>query len=151
MTIETLRFGPVEVPEDRILLFPHGIMPFGAPHWFALIQRPSEAPFAWLQSVDEPSLAFLVAGSSLFFPDYRPRCSPADAEALQLAAGDAPTVLLILTVDAQRGTITANLLGPILVNFRTQRAVQVILSDDRLSTRHPLPALLDCPLLAAET
>ena len=138
MIIKTHRFGSVEVPDDRILMFPCGIMPFADSHWFALIERPSQAPFAWLQSVDEPALAFLVTDPHIFFPDYAPGYSRADVEQLDVAAEDEIVTLVILTIDADIYDITANLLGPIAIDFRTQRAVQVILRDDRFTTEHSI-------------
>ncbi len=138
MTIQTQRFGPLDVPDHRLIMFPLGITPFLRCFWYALIERPAQAPFAWLQSIDEPALAFLVVPPRVFFPHYSPRYSPSDLEPLQLAAGDEILTLVILTLDSETRIFTANLLGPIAINCRTQRAVQVALRDSRFTTKHPI-------------
>lgn len=138
MIIQTQRFGLLDVPDHQLIMFPLGIMPFSKCFWYALIERPGQAPFAWLQSIDEPALAFLVVPPRVFFPHYSPRYSPSDVEPLQLAAGDTIVTLVILALDSETRTFTANLLAPIAINCRTQRAVQVALRDDRLTTKHPI-------------
>ena len=52
-------------------------------------------------------------------------------------------VLCLLTVDHGTGSgaaITANLLGPLVINSRTRIGRQVVLSDPDLTTRVPLGA-----------
>src|SRR6478609_2678770 len=70
MDIATTRFGRLEVNEERIITFPHGLLGFPQHQRFALIQTGEENYFFWLQSVDEPSLAFVVTDPSIFFKDY---------------------------------------------------------------------------------
>ena len=70
MEIETTRFGKLTVEDDRVMTFPHGLLGFPEQGRFALIQTGEENYFFWLQSVDEPSLAFVVTDPSIFFKDY---------------------------------------------------------------------------------
>ena len=49
-------------------------------------------------------------------------------------------LLSILTAGESLVSTTANLLAPLLVNTRTQRARQVVLDDPALSTTTPLVA-----------
>ena len=50
--------------------FPRGLLGFPDHTRFALIQTGEENYFFWLQSVDEPNLAFVVTDPSIFFKDY---------------------------------------------------------------------------------
>ncbi|MBU2074952.1 MAG: flagellar assembly protein FliW, partial [Actinobacteria bacterium] len=60
----------------------------------------------------------------------------------ELGVTTAEDVLLlsILTAGDSLVSTTANLLAPLLVNTRTQRARQVVLDDPALSTTTPLVA-----------
>ena len=60
MEYPTLRFGPVECDEVEAISIPAGISPFDWATRFALLSREDEAPFSWLQSLDDPALAFVV-------------------------------------------------------------------------------------------
>jgi len=68
-----------------------------------------------------------------------------DAAALGIEDPDDAGILAIVTLPARLEEMTANLLGPIVVNVRTRRAKQVVLDDPRYHTRH---RLLPQPLTA---
>src|SRR5271157_1456904 len=99
--------------ECRIQM-PLGLLGFEQYKSFALVTKPEEEPFLWLQVVEEPKLAFLVMSPFVVVPDYQP----------DLCAED-PLIFNIVTVrGAQQATI--NLKGPIVLNRRTLVAKQVI-------------------------
>ncbi len=60
MLIQTRRFGPLEVDDGRILSFKDGLLGFPQHRRFALIQTSPDPVFFWMQSVDDPTLAFVV-------------------------------------------------------------------------------------------
>lgn len=81
-----------------------------------------------LRSVERPEVSFLVAVPGAFFPDYTVDLDEQACQELGLTdAGDA-LVVVILTVGADPGATTANLLAPVVINARTRSAAQVILS-----------------------
>lgn len=81
-----------------------------------------------LRSLERPEVRFLVAVPTPFFPDYGIELDETACTELDLLdAGDA-LVFVVLTVDPETGGATANLLAPVVVNVRTRRAAQVILS-----------------------
>jgi len=93
------------------------------------------AVFYELRSLTEPGLRFLVAVPGAFFSDYDVELDDETCEALELTdAGDA-LVLVVITLGSDP---TANLLAPVVINSRTRRAAQVILSG----TAWPVRALL---------
>jgi len=85
MDIETTRFGRMPVDEERILTFPRGLLGFPDHRRFALIQTGNENYFFWLQSIDEPSLAFVVTDPSIFFKDYQCPVKEETQQELQLS------------------------------------------------------------------
>ena len=59
----TTRFGDQEAPVDMIVEFPDGLLGFPDCRRFIIVQNPSGGPFQWLQSIDEPGLAFVGEGT----------------------------------------------------------------------------------------
>lgn len=139
MQIQTTRFGVVEIDDQRIMSFPKGMVGFPNCQRFALIQTNDEGVFFWLQSVDRPELAFVVCDPRTFVPDYR---VPVKLEELQLieleAPEDAQVLVIVNKVDE---LLTGNLQGPLVINARNLTGKQLVLSDKRYTTRHPLMEL----------
>ena len=64
------RVSGLTVDDDRVMTFPNGLLGFPEHTRFALIQTGEENYFFWLQSVDDPNLAFVVTDPTIFFKDY---------------------------------------------------------------------------------
>lgn len=134
--VSSLRFGDVDYDESSTLTFPHGLLGFEGESSFVVVPVDDEGTYSWLQSTNDPELAFLATSPHFFFPDYAPEVNDGDVEELDLR--DETETLLLCLVTIVDDDITANLLGPIVVNTRTRRARQVVLSEMRYSTREPL-------------
>ena len=95
MKANTLRFGEIDISEDKILVFEHGIPPFNDCIRYTLINSEETEPFLWLQSLDDPDLALAVINPFRLFPDYTPAVSDDVLEAI----GNPPHEdILVLTV-----------------------------------------------------
>ncbi len=146
MTIHSTRFGTLECPEECIVTFKGGILGFPHLERYAILQHKEGSPFRWLQSVDEPALAFLVMDPANFRPDYAPEMPPTVAEELQLDEYTPRIVYVILTIPKGKPEeMTANLAGPLLINAETRLGKQIILTDERWGTKHrvlgePIPS-----------
>ena len=91
---------------------------------FVLVRLEDTGVLYALTSVDSAGLRFLVVPPAQFFPDYAPEI---DDDALAaLGAGDG-------VQDA-----TVNLMAPIVLDQRSRRAVQLVLSRSGLSVRQKL-------------
>ncbi|HOM81390.1 MAG: flagellar assembly protein FliW [Armatimonadetes bacterium] len=145
MRIQTTRFGPLDVEASSILRIHPGLLGFETRHRYVLLQTEENPLFQWLQCVDDPALAFVVVDPVRWFPDYEVILRNEDAAALGIEDPDDAGILAIVTLPARLEEMTANLLGPIVVNVRTRRAKQVVLDDPRYHTRH---RLLPQPLTA---
>jgi flagellar assembly factor FliW len=148
--VESEKLGEIEVDEATVLTFPHGLLGFDDMRRFALVDTHDSGLYFWLQSLDDPGLAFLTAVPWPFFPGYEFELPDADRDALGLVEpeeGEDPpdtTVLCLLTVDGgvddTSHEITANLLGPLVINPTTRVGRQVVLVDGDFTTRAPLAA-----------
>ena len=136
MDIESTRFGRLSVDDERIINFPKGLLGFPNHTRFALIQTGEENYFFWLQSVDEPNLAFVVTDPSIFFKDYDVPVREETQTDLDLRDPQHAQVFVICNkVD---DWLTGNLLGPIVVNAQNRLAQQVVLTEKKWTTRQPL-------------
>ena len=140
MRVPTERFGELEVADERVLDFPEGLPGFREARRFAMVEVPDNDVFFWLQSIDDPALAFLCTVPWPFFPDYEPELPETDQEALGLTEAADAMVLCLLTVRREEQEVTANLLGPLVVNQRTRTGRQVVLADSTWPLRAPLSA-----------
>ena len=141
MKVETTRFGAVEVPEDKVITMSDGMLGFPERKRFCIIPHKKDSPFFWYQSLDDPALAFVVTNPWLFMPDYHIDVEPA-IQAMGIANRDEDKPLeCYVTVTIPKGEpekMTANFLGPILICPQTGRAVQIILTGETYSHKHPL-------------
>lgn len=136
MEIVTTRFGSLEVDAERILNFPRGLLGFPSHTRFALIQTGEENYFFWLQSVDEPSLAFVVTDPVIFFKDYQVPMKDELQEELSLPDMSLAQVFVICNKVGE--WLTGNLQGPLVINTQTRCGHQVVLNERRWTTRQPL-------------
>lgn len=125
---DTTIMKAMPVREENIVHLPLGLLGFERIKQFALLSSPEEAPFQWLQVLDEPTLAFLVLPTSDILPEYAPDILPEDAEFLELDSPDDALVYTIVTLHAD-GALKANLKGPLILNRHTLRGKQVIPAD----------------------
>jgi flagellar assembly factor FliW len=138
LKITTIRFGEMEIPEESVLTVLGGIIGFPDFLRYVLIQRPHDAPFYWLQCIDDPTLALVLVNPSLFKSDYNPELPEGAKEELGAKNGDITLFAIVTIPQGRPQDMTANLLGPLAVNPKTRKARQLVL-DDRLYThRHPI-------------
>jgi flagellar assembly factor FliW len=136
MEIRTSRFGMITVDEDRLMTFPRGLLGFPSLTRFALIQTGHGNYFFWLQSVEEPGVAFVVTDPATFFKDYD---VPIRAETFEDLGFTNTKFAQILVICNKLGDwLTGNLLGPIVVNGENRMAQQVVLTEKKWTTRQPL-------------
>ena len=139
MIIETSRFGQLEVDEERLITFDEGILGFPDQHRYALIQTGEGSGFYWMQAVGTPGLAFVVCDPRLFVTDYQVPVKIDDLQTIGLNEPDNAQVFVI--VNKVNDLLTGNFQGPLVINVTNRHGRQLVLSDKRYSTRHPLMRL----------
>jgi len=136
LLIDTSRFGQLEVNPQRLINFGEGILGFPQQREYALVQTGEGSGFYWLQSVDTRDLAFVVCDPRLFVADYQVPVKVEDLESIELGDPDHGQVFVI--VNKVGDLLTGNFQGPLVINVGNRKGRQLVLSDKRYSTRHPL-------------
>lgn len=136
MQIKTTRFGVVEIADDKVMNFAQGLLGFPDHRRYCLLEPGEDACFFWLQSVDEPALAFVVTDPALFFKDYEVPIRPEQADNLAIEKIEDAQIFVI--VNKVGNVLTANLQGPLLINTINLAGQQLVLADKRWSTRHTI-------------
>lgn len=126
-------------PDAPVLEFPEGFMGRHQLQRFALVASATPSPFQTLVSLDEPGIAYGIADPTQLFANYEVDLG-AEREVLDIGSDDETKLYVVLTVGDNPMRTTANLLAPLLVNTRTGIARQLVLSDSRYSTKHPIIA-----------
>jgi flagellar assembly factor FliW len=133
------RLGDLEVDEDKLLRFPDGLLGFPTATTFVMVAVDETEAYQWLQSVDDPALSFLCVIPWHFFPDYEPEVDPVTQQDLGLDDASDAIVLCFVTIrENEPTTVTANLLGPLVVNTLTRVGRQVVLAESGYPARAAL-------------
>ena len=140
VTFTNVKFGEVTVEAASILNFPEGVPGFERLKRYGLVQVDEEAPFLRLLSLDEPAVAFVILNPMSIWPDYKPQLGQEELQGLELANDEDLELYCIVTLNSDSQHVTVNLKGPIAINTVSMTARQIILMDDKHSTKH---ALLD--------
>jgi flagellar assembly factor FliW len=135
LTIESTRFGALDIPEDAIIEFPTGLIGLGGSR-YTLIAREESAPFLWLHSIDDPSLAIPVTNPWHFFSSFEVEISDSEAERIGVTDPAQAEVLVTIRAGESLDDFRANLRAPILI--AGGRGHQVINEADGSSVRAPL-------------
>lgn len=133
------RFGEVEYDPEKTLRFPQGLIGFEDLRQFIVMPNQKQGPLFWIQSVEDPQVAFVLSDPTNFFVDYRIAPEQGERDKLGMQEGDECFVLSVVTVHPDR-SITFNLAAPILFAPASNRALQVILEKTHYQTRTPLPS-----------
>jgi flagellar assembly factor FliW len=136
MTVESTRFGTLDVTQDAVIELPEGLLGFETVTQYCLVEHAPGSPFRWLQAVADPALAFVAVNPYDFFHDYEMEIADADMAWLGIATADEVSVLTLVTVAGP--DVTTNLVGPVVVNRLSRIGKQIILANAPYGTRHAL-------------
>ena len=142
MQIKSTRFGEFDVPKDLVVQFPEGLPGFEDQKQFAFLPYTVDednSPFAYMQSVQDPDLTLLLADPFLFFKHYSLDLNDEDAAQLGLSDSEETAgVYGVVAVPEKIDQMTVNLVAPIVVNWKEQKGMQIILDRSPYSTKHRL-------------
>jgi flagellar assembly factor FliW len=137
LTLNSSRFGTVEISADAVIEFPHGLI--GVPgNRYVLLARGHAPSLTWLQSVDDPGFALPIADPHRFFDSYEIDLSEEESERIGVGSAEGSAVYVTVRHDGVRHEVTANLRAPLLVS--DGRGYQVINQSPRAPLRAPLLA-----------
>lgn len=129
MEIDTTRFGKIQIKESELIGMIGRILGFEQHKRFVLLTVEDNTPLCWLQSIEDPALAFVVVNPRIIKSDYNPIVDEGELEFLDIKNVDDIALLAIVTVCSHPFRVTANLRAPILINAANRMANQVVLDD----------------------
>ena len=134
MEVKTKANGIVNVDEKQLVTFPEGLLGFEKYTKFALIDSEYE-PFIWLQSTEESNLAFLMIDPFLICSDYEADIDDSALRNIGVDSAEDIIIMTLVTIPKDGSAITANFLGPVVINKKNRKCLQVILNDSRWTTK----------------
>ena len=134
MELITKARGKITVTDDRLITIPEGLFGFEQYTKYALVDSDYE-PFIWLQSCEDPNLAFLIVDPFLICSEYETDIDDASLKKIGITKPEDIIIMTIVTVPHDGSAITANFQGPLVINRENRKCVQAILSDNRWSTK----------------
>ena len=145
MKAATRLFGEIEIDESKIITFEDGIIGFPDMKKFTLIfdeEKEGRPSISWLQSMDEPEIAFPVMDPLFVCETYNPSVEEELLENLGTIKEDNLYVLVTVTVPQNIKELAVNLKAPIVINTDTRKASQIIVEDD-LPVRYRIYEILE--------
>jgi len=128
MKIKTSRFGEIDVDGSRIIFMPEGILGFPACKRFVMVGVREDSPFAWLQGVDDPDLAFILMDPFALKKDFNlPLCKDDMSDLRAREPGEITFFLIVMVRRGEPPCIVANMRGPIAINRETFMGKQLVL------------------------
>jgi flagellar assembly factor FliW len=144
ITLESTRFGTLEIPREAVVEFPNGLIGLGG-HRYALLARDEDATFIWLHSLEDPDLALPLTNPWRFFDSFEVELADDEAERLGIEEADDTTVYVTVRAAELLEDFSANLRAPILISNGS--GYQVINQAPDAPVRAPLFA--NAPEVAA--
>ena len=135
ITLQSTRFGDVEIDADSVIEFPDGLIGLGG-HRYALLTTQPGSPFVWLHSLEDPGLALPVTNPHLFFAEFALVLDDDLAQQLEIDATSTVDVYVTVRTAENPADFAANLRAPIIV--RDGRGHQVLNEAPGSELRAPL-------------
>lgn len=134
MKANTRIFGEIEIEDEKIITLEKGMIGFPDLNHFALIfdeeKEQKDTSIMWLQSMDEPDIAFPVMMPHAVKEDYHPNVSEEILAPLGSLNEDNTYMLVTVTVPKRIEDFSVNLKAPIVINMDNHKGVQLIVEDD---------------------
>jgi flagellar assembly factor FliW len=114
ITLESTRFGQLEIPHEAVVEFPNGLIGLGGRR-YALLARSEDATFVWLHSLEDPDLALPLTNPWRFFNTYEVELGDDEAERIGVADTEDTAVYVTVRAGEALEDFSANLRAPILI------------------------------------
>ena len=136
MIVNSMRFGQLEVPENKIISMVKPVLGFENLKKYFLLEVDEIRPFLWLQSVEEPAVAFLVVNPLYIMKDYKIEINSMEIADLEIKKVTAVETYVIVTLPDNPQELSANMQGPILINTENNLAKQLVLVNSDYRIKH---------------
>jgi flagellar assembly factor FliW len=136
ITIDTSRFGKLEIDTGGVINLTEGLLGFPGQTRYVLVSIEANKPFTWLQSLEDPGLAFVLIDPRLVERNYRVAVDQEILEDLRVSDISHCMVYAIVTLNRDPRKVTANLMGPIIINPDSKLGRQIVLDETEYTTCH---------------
>lgn len=136
MEIYHRHLGLLRYTEDQVVNFPQGLLGFYSHKKYIFIKHEEFDPVVWMISTDKPEVSFCLLDPMRFCLDYAPNITKRDLNELLTDSPQSLELYSIVSMNVDPAMASSNLSGPILVNARKNIGKQLVLLDDRYSTKH---------------
>ena len=131
MLLKTRLFGEIKVKDEEVINFTKPILGFDDCRQYLLMESESIFPTFWLQSINDPNLAFPVISPFSVDENYSINLEALDLDDIRLKSIDDALVLTLMVVPQTVSSIRTNLRAPIIYNPEKKVAKQLILRDEK--------------------
>lgn len=138
MIVKTKFFGDIEIDSNLIINFENGIPGFDDLKEYTIIDV-EDRNYKCIQNIEKQEICLLVISPWDYFEKYEINLLDEDVKDLDIKDQSEALVFSILT--AREGKITTNLIAPIVINIRTRKAKQIILTNSKYSIREEIKCL----------
>jgi flagellar assembly factor FliW len=136
---ETSRFGKIEYGKSETITMVRAILGFDTYLRFIIVGLEGQEPFKWLQSLEDPDLAFLIIDPLFFKPNYIVEINPKDLVILKAKKIDDISVFVLVSIpNGQPALMSANLQAPVAINRSNMNAAQLVLGESDYTTDHSI-------------
>ncbi|MGN0161840.1 MAG: flagellar assembly protein FliW [Lachnospiraceae bacterium] len=147
MLIKTKCFGEVDIAEDKIIHFEHGLLGFDEfKDYTILFDSEKDASAAktimWLQSMEEPAFALPVVDPFILSESYDPVVEDELLSSIGKVSEEDLLILVTLTVPSDLTKMTANFKAPIIINAGSLKGVQMIAENEDYLVKQPIYDIL---------
>jgi flagellar assembly factor FliW len=116
MKIQTLQFGEIEFNDENIIRFDEGLIGFGELKKYLLLKQDDNL-FYWLNSVENPEIAFPLIGMRILDENY--------------PAAENCEAFGIVTLNKDPLKVTINLKAPVYLDQEKKTGFQKIIDTDK--------------------
>jgi flagellar assembly factor FliW len=130
ITLESSRFGTLEIASEDVIEFPTGLVGLGGRR-YTIVAPSATGPFRWLHSLDDAALALPIANPWDFFADYAVELSEPDAARV---GTDSAAIWVVVRAGDELSDFSANLHAPIVIaNGRGHQVINEIAHPVRVA------------------
>jgi len=138
MIVKTKLFGEIDLADDKILTFEQGLIGFESLKKFAILYdvESNSKKVSWLQSLEEPMLAFPIIDPYLVREDYNPMINDESLALLGEVIEENLSVLVTLAVPKEVKNMSCNLRAPLIINTETRKGAQLITDNTEYPVKY---------------
>lgn len=129
------KIGEIQYEKQEVIHFPEGLFGFEHLKDFLIVKN-EDAIFDYLQSVEERDITFVIGDPKALVKDYTLKIHEADYTHLEIENPEDLMDFVIITIPKDIENISANLLGPVIVNEKSRQGRQVISQNSNYTTKY---------------